>query len=716
LLTGLLLAAPLSGVSLTGVPAGAGGGAQAKRIVAIGDIHGDFDNFALMLRETGLVDGDLAWAGGDAVFVQAGDFTDRGPQVRQVMDLLMRLQEEAPAQGGRVHVTLGNHEAMNLLDFLRDTTAADYEAFAGDESPRLLEDAWTEHMRVARRRADARGEPEPDFDAAARRAWLADHPPGFLERMRALGPDGSYGKWLRTLPAVIRIDDILFLHGGISAELAARSLAEINRALEAELETYDEVKAEMADRGLIPWFATFNEVIEAADAEVLAVGEKRAAGERIGRRELSAARSYARLLEAADWSLLSSAGPLWFRGYAHPPTGWSDEDGAAPVGAVLDAYGARHLVVGHSTQRGSIECRWDGAVLLTDTGMLEGYVEGGRPSALEIAGGVFTAVYPDGREILLDTRPHQVAAPIAIAPPLSASQQNGGWSLLPPPPRRTWIDRDGNALPFADDDEMLEFLRNAEIVDLEPVGEGKTGARRAVLERDGVRMRAIFHDVDLEQERIRLRGRFHMLFRDSWRFQVAAYRVARLLGIDNTPPTVSRRYQGSQGSLQAWLEGAMTDTQRRERGLDPPVWQLWLEQERVMRVFDNLIYNDDRHTGNVLMGPDGNLWMVDHTRAFQRHDELRDPQLVTRLDRGLWRRLQELPDETLAGVVEDLMPRADVNAFLERRRRLVAHIRALIEERGEAAVLFEWPDAGLPNVPLSAVMIAPFRDVPVPLR
>jgi hypothetical protein len=184
---------------------------------------------------------------------------------------------------------------------------------------------------------------------------------------------------------------------------------------------------------------------------------------------------------------------------------------------------------------------------------------------------------------------------------------------------------------------------------------------------------------------------------------VAAYRVARLLGIDNTPPTVSRRVQGSQGSLQAWLEGAMTDTQRREGNLRPPVWQLWLEQERVMRVFDNLIYNDDRHTGNVLMGADGNLWMIDHTRAFQRHDELRDPNLVTRIERTIWQRLQDLPDETLAGAVEDLLQRRDVDAFVERRRRLVAHIRALIEERGEAAVLFEWPGPTLPDLPLPAV-------------
>jgi hypothetical protein len=193
------------------------------------------------------------------------------------------------------------------------------------------------------------------------------------------------------------------------------------------------------------------------------------------------------------------------------------------------------------------------------------------------------------------------------------------------------------------------------------------------------------------------------VFRDSWRAQVAAYRVARLLGLANTPPTVSRRIRGAEGSLQAWLEGAMTDTQRRERELRPPVWRLWFQQERVMRVFDNLIYNDDRHSGNMLMGADGNLWMIDHTRAFQLHDELRDPQLVTQLDRGLWQRLQDLSDETLAGAVEDLLPRRDVNAFLARRRRLVAHIRALIEERGEAAVLFEWPDAGLSDVPLPAV-------------
>src|SRR5881296_3696391 len=108
--------------------------AAPQRIIAIGDIHGDLDAFLGILQRAHLVDPSRRWAGGNSILVQTGDFLDRGPKARAVMDLLMSLQKDAPRQGGRVMVLMGNHEAMNIYGDLRYVTNNDYSSFADDRS------------------------------------------------------------------------------------------------------------------------------------------------------------------------------------------------------------------------------------------------------------------------------------------------------------------------------------------------------------------------------------------------------------------------------------------------------------------------------------------------------------------------------------------------------------------------------------------------------
>ena len=96
-----------------------------SRIVAIGDVHGAFDQFVEILQAAGLIDAKRQWSGGTTVLVQTGDVFDRGPKVREALDLLMRLEEEAKRAGGRVESLLGNHEAMNLLHEFSDVAPAD---------------------------------------------------------------------------------------------------------------------------------------------------------------------------------------------------------------------------------------------------------------------------------------------------------------------------------------------------------------------------------------------------------------------------------------------------------------------------------------------------------------------------------------------------------------------------------------------------------------
>ncbi len=140
----------------------------SARIVAIGDIHGALESLTTILRTTGLIDAEGKWSGGRSRLVQTGDFLDRGVPLRQVMDLLMRLEGEARRAGGRVDVLFGNHEGMNIMRDTRDVSPQTYAAFADDDSESRRKRAFDAHAAAARRVGK-------EID---REEWFRTHPPG----------------------------------------------------------------------------------------------------------------------------------------------------------------------------------------------------------------------------------------------------------------------------------------------------------------------------------------------------------------------------------------------------------------------------------------------------------------------------------------------------------------------------------------------------------
>ncbi len=303
--------------------------AQAQRVVAVGDVHGDFDAFVGILQRARLIDANRKWTGRNTTLVQTGDILDRGPKVRQVMDLLMDLQKDAPRQGGRVVVLMGNHEAMNIYGDLRYVSDADNASFEG-----------------AQTRCDA-------FQA-----------------------EGKYGKWLRTLPAVARIDDTIFLHGGISPELASWTVQKINDGIAAEIRAFDAYRKYLLDRKLAGRCATLEGLTSAA----------RKALETAKDEDAKVLKSF---LQYAGWLSFHPDGPLWFRGYAE----WPEPEGAAHMRKLTESFNVKRFVVGHTTQPGQITSRFDGKVYLIDTGMLAGYVNGGRASAWSVQAGKVETIY-----------------------------------------------------------------------------------------------------------------------------------------------------------------------------------------------------------------------------------------------------------------------------------------------------------------------------------
>ncbi len=384
-LAGLGLLVALSAVLL--LPPAMGANASA-RLLAVGDIHGDFDSLVAILQELEIIDHQHHWTGGDTTLVQTGDMLDRGPKDRQVMDLLMALEKEAPKSDGEVIVLLGNHEMIILQGDMRYVAPETYLSFADEKSEKRRQEAYQDYVKLLKRRAEALDEPS-QITSESERQWMQAHPPGFLEYRKAMEPKGKYGRWLRERPAVVQVADTIFLHGGIHPNLASLKLKEINQRIQAEIEAFDNYTEYMVKEKLILSFFDLNEITSTAQAEVERQ-EERARKE--GRPEPEQVTILKEFLTLGSWLSTHPDGPLWFRGFAE----WSTEEGARHLARLLEAYDAKHFVVGHTPQLpGHIQARFEEKLFLIDSGMLSSFYKGGKASALEIQDGKFTALYLD---------------------------------------------------------------------------------------------------------------------------------------------------------------------------------------------------------------------------------------------------------------------------------------------------------------------------------
>jgi predicted MPP superfamily phosphohydrolase len=312
----------------------------SERIVAVGDVHGAYDRFVAILRAAGLVDGRARWTGGRSVLVQTGDVLDRGPASRRVLDLLRQLERDASRAGGQVFALLGNHEVMRIVGHWNDVSAGEYAAFRGRDSEDIRGRLYALLSADTAKRAGAAGQ---TFDEDAfRRQFEKEIPLGYVEMRQAFGPEGEYGSWLRQHPAMVMINGIGFVHGGIDLETAALGCDAINAGVQQDVS-----------------------IVDPTPEQILAM--------------LS----------------VKETGPLWYRGLVQGP--------AVPdVAAILKTLGARALVVGHTPVSGSpITPRFENRVFPIDTGMLGGTsYPAGVASALEIRGNTVTAIYETRREPL----------------------------------------------------------------------------------------------------------------------------------------------------------------------------------------------------------------------------------------------------------------------------------------------------------------------------
>jgi hypothetical protein len=253
-----------------------------------------------------------------------------------------------------------------------------------------------------------------------------------------------------------------------------------------------------------------------------------------------------------------------------------------------------------------------------------------------------------------------------------------------------WLDSSGEPLPFQTHREILEYLSTAEVVDRKPIPRGVAGAQKILMDRDGLRVRAAFRTVDDTY-----RGPFEGLprsvrrVRDVGAFECAAYTLSQSLGLGRVPPTVWREIDGTEGSVQIWLEETMTQDDFLEQADDSADVARWNLQKRLVYVFDALIANLDRNQGNILVGGDQRLWCIDHTRAFAQTKHLMQRERIKRCSRDLWVALRELDEASMKPRLEPFLRKGEIRTLFQRRDELVKHFEKLIAAEGEDAVLFD---------------------------
>lgn len=609
------LACMLLGIATLCAPARPAAGAEeteslewtdVSRVVAVGDVHGNLDKLVRLLAASELIDTDQRWIGGDAHLVVTGDFLDRGLDDRPLMDLLRRLEDESAAAGGRVHVLLGNHEVMNLFRDLRYVNPASYRHFAADESKA---DRRAAAGRFVRRLGSEAG-------SEGFRAFNKTFPKGYFARLEAFNPDGEYGVWLMGLPAVVKINDVVYTHGGLNEQFAALGVGGINRAVADGLRRHLEARTVLEEEGEVSPVMDFAEILRAA-RKVVDKGRRGRAARRYDAAEA--------LTAAAKSPILGGQGPLWYRGNAMQDERLERDI----VDRALELLDARALVVAHSpTSTRRITSRFHGRLFRIDHGLGESET----PLAL---------VSEHDEILVLDSATRERTPPVREFPLGQLGAARG--------------DEPTEA-------QLRAFLSDSPIIAARRLGKGSTRPWLLVLERDGEVRRGIFKTVE-DPAGV-----------DRYQHEVAAYRLDRILGLGMVPVTVLRTVDDQRGSLQAWVDGALDLETAEGYNLEFFDGDGKTSQLALGRVFDALIGNAARKPADILgLVNRDRLALIDHSKAFSTSTELPD-----RLDRPvslpapLAAALEELDREGLAARLGKLLSEEQIDALLERRDKILA--------------------------------------------
>ncbi len=579
-----------------------------EKIVAVGDIHGDYDKFVQILKEAGIVDERLNWIAGKTHFVQTGDIMDRGDYARDALDLMRRLEKEADNVGGKVHFLLGNHEEMNITGIVfRQPGYVSPKQFASF-LPQIFRMKKEKEFREEFENSHQQGtNSDPDLlDAYFEKRWSKLMEDSNLRKLYVNSFNDDYGRWILEHNAVIKINDIIFSHGGVSERLSTWPLQQINDTLREELNVYR-------------------------------LSYKRSLQTKI-KRDI----------------LYEQDSPTWNRDIA-----LKDEDSYRHViDRIMDNLDAKFMIIAHTPPVGSpvvpsnqadelkIRSRFKERIWIIDTGISDFY--GGIMSYLRIENNE-TPKMKSWREI-------DYAEESSDEPP-----------------------------PVVLEDETREdieyFLVKAEIADIKKEAvPGRTAAWKIELDDGKSLRRAIFKPIDDPRP---------SLLPESYRYEIAAYALDKLLDFKRIPPTIEREIEDSRGSLQIRVENCMGMDEQQMKGITPSDSQAFSNALEEINVFENLVYSERKELDDILIQKDSwAIYRVDFSQAFEDTPELIPEQEITRCSAKLFKNLQELSDSLIKARLKPYLIEDEISALIQRKALIIKKLQELIAKKGSEAVLF----------------------------
>jgi hypothetical protein len=244
--------------------------------------------------------------------------------------------------------------------------------------------------------------------------------------------------------------------------------------------------------------------------------------------------------------------------------------------------------------------------------------------------------------------------------------------------------------PTLSKEQIRQFLLTAKVVRSHQSKKGTTNTSRLTLSDGTLTHDASFQPIDEHRSQMAFAsGRVENNFVDSYKYNIAAYGLAELIGFDDMMPVyVERKWQGQTGSLSWWLPVKMDEAERVKQKLVPPDKDAWNKQMYKIRVFDELVYDTDANLTNVLIGENWQLWRIDFTRAFRTFKELKDPTNLVRCDRQLFEKLKALDANELAEKTKAYLTKDEMAGVMARRDKIVAQFQRMIQEKGAQEVLY----------------------------
>lgn len=239
--------------------------------------------------------------------------------------------------------------------------------------------------------------------------------------------------------------------------------------------------------------------------------------------------------------------------------------------------------------------------------------------------------------------------------------------------------------------ECEQILRDAEIIRVKEIGEGVTKPLRLYLKCEGQEVSGCW-----KNPQGMAKG-----YLEGWQYEIAAYEMDKLLGVNMIPPTVEREYDGKKGSFQYWISGGMSDLERMDQGLEIPEAAVvtWAKSKYLQRAFDSLIGNEDRTQQNIRYSDDWRMILIDHSRSFRTSKKYTDnliygkngakeQKLFRVLPRAFVEKVKALTFDSIKQVVGGYLTDKEIQAVLKRKLLLLDEIAEMIKEKGESRVLY----------------------------